>query len=252
MSTTLAALQRDFLAAVVDEAAFAHPVAPGDGLEVYRASVRANLRAAMVAAYPVTARLVGDAFFAEAAARHLREAPSASGDLHALGAGFAAFLERYEPARTLPYLPDVARLEWALHESRFAADAPAFDFAALAAVPSDLHGGIRFVLAPAVRLVRSAWPIVALWQANQPDRDGTPGRDRGPDHVLVAREGAQPRPQLVDEATWGFLDAIARDATLAAASAAFGDAAGERLPEALAGAIDSGLIAAFAAPEMGT
>jgi putative DNA-binding protein len=245
-------LQRRFLDAMLEDAQLAADVAPADAVDVYRASVRANLRSAMAAAYPVTERLVGEAFFAEAARRHLRDVPSTSGDLHQLGHGFAAFLEGYEPASTLPWLADVARLEWAVHESHFAADAPGFDFAALALVPPEAHGDIRFALAPAVRLVRSDWPVLAVWEANQPGRDGTPDRGEGPDFVLVARVELTPRPQIIDRGTWLFLEALAHGATLAEAGTAFGDAMDERLARALAGAIASGLVTSFAAPVPGT
>jgi len=252
LSTPLAALQRRFLDAMLEEAPFTPEVAPADALDVYRASVAANLRSALASAYPVTQRLVGEAFFAEAARQHLRAVPSASGDLHELGHGFAAFLEGYEPARTLPWLGDVARLEWALHESHFAADALPFDFAALARVPTEMHGDIRFALAPPVRLVRSEWPVLAIWEANQPGRDGTPGRDSGPDYIVVERDGFAPRARCVDRDTWLFLEALARGATLAEAGLAFGDAMEERLADALSQGIASGLVGSFAAPDPGT
>jgi len=252
LSTALAALQRRFLDAMLEEAPFTPEVAPPDALDVYRASVAANLRSALAAAYPVTQRLVGEAFFAEAARQHLRAVPSASGDLHQLGHGFAAFLEGYEPARTLPWLGDVARLEWAVHESHFAADALPFDFAALASVPAGSHGDIRFALAPAVRLVRSEWPVLAIWEANQPGRDGTPDRDAGPDFIVVGRDDFAPRARRVDRDTWRFLEALAHGATLAEAGLAFGDAMEERLADALSQGIASGLVATFTAPDPGT
>ena len=249
MSTTLAALQRRFLEAMLEEAPFTPEVSPADALDVYRASVAANLRSALASAYPVTQRLVGEAFFAEAARRHLRAVPSTSGDLHQLGSGFASFLEAYEPARTLPWLGDVARLEWAVHESHFAADAPPFDFPALALVPPESHGDIRFMLAPAVRLVRSEWPVLAVWEANQPGRDGTPDRDAGPDFIVVDRDGFAPRARRLDPDTWRFLEALSRGETLAEAGLAFGEAMEERLAGALSEGIAAGFVASFAAPD---
>ncbi|HET7401533.1 MAG TPA: DNA-binding domain-containing protein [Usitatibacter sp.] len=249
MSTTLAALQRRFLEAMLEEAPFTPEVSPADALDVYRASVAANLRSALASAYPVTQRLVGEAFFAEAARRHLRAVPSTSGDLHQLGSGFASFLEAYEPARTLPWLGDVARLEWAVHASHFAADAPPFDFPALALVPPESHGDIRFMLAPAVRLVRSEWPVLAVWEANQPGRDGTPDRDAGPDFIVVDRDGFAPRARRLDPDTWRFLEALSRGETLAEAGLAFGEAMEERLAGALSEGIAAGLVASFAAPD---
>jgi hypothetical protein len=109
----LARLQGDFLDAILAREE------PADArLAVYHRSVRANHDAALAAAYPVVRRLVGDAFFGEAAARYAQAFPSRCGDLHVYGSAFALFLAQYEHARDLAYLPDVARLEWAVHESR--------------------------------------------------------------------------------------------------------------------------------------
>jgi hypothetical protein len=183
-------------------------------LAVYRHAVLANATQALEAAFPVVARLVGDAYFAEAAARHLGQEPPTSGDLNRYGAGFPAFLDAYRHAAGMPWLPDVARLEWAWHDALMAADAAGLDLAALASVPETHRGGIRFLLHPSVRLVRSAWPVLAIWEANQPDRDGTPDRDAGSDDVLLWRADARVRAVLLAPAEASFLERLAARLTL--------------------------------------
>lgn len=247
MSTPLAELQRDFIAAVLDGSPLAHATSPLSGVEVYRDNAAATFRTALAAAYPVVARLVGEAFFGEAARRYMRAHPSAGGDLHELGSAFGEFLERYAPALSLPYLPDVARLEWALHESVHAADAPVFDFKALAAVPASSHGSLRVRLAPSVRRLESAHPVLALWEANQPDRDGVPGVTEGGDRVLVWREGLTPLAQRLDAAQWRFLEALAAGDSLESAAARLG-AQEARMPELLARWTRCGVIAALELP----
>ncbi|HSW81885.1 MAG TPA: DNA-binding domain-containing protein, partial [Usitatibacter sp.] len=119
--STLATRQREFARSLLDDA-------PADaGVAVYRASVAANFSAALAATYPVVRRLVGEAFFAEAARRFVLSHASASGDLTEYGAGFPAFLAAYPHASALEYLPDVARLEWACHECESSPDAAGFD-----------------------------------------------------------------------------------------------------------------------------
>ena len=126
----LARLQADFLDAVVDPANAgrapalrAGRIGSAERLAVYRHNLHSNWRAALADTHPVVERLVGPAFFGEAARRYAIAHPSASGDLNRFGAGFARFLGAYEHARDLPYLADVARLEWAWHECFHAADA---------------------------------------------------------------------------------------------------------------------------------
>ena len=223
--SALGTVQREFMAAL-----FA-PGEPTDGgVAVYRRNVLANLAGALASTYPVVRRLVGEAFFGEAARRHALAVPSASGDLNPYGATFGEFLARYEPARELDYLPDVARLEWALHQSDQAADAPAADPAALARVAPGDEGNVHLSLHPAARLVASPHPILAIWEANQPGQDGTPDRGRAGERVLVRRGAHGAVAGLVDAGEWNLLVALDAGASLDEAIDALGDEA-HRLPE---------------------
>ncbi|HUL95809.1 MAG TPA: DNA-binding domain-containing protein [Usitatibacter sp.] len=238
--STLARTQREFVAALYSEA----PCEPG--IEAYRRNMLANLGNALGATYPVVKRLVGDAFFNEAARRYVRAEPSRSGDLNEYGGGFASFLAAYPYARELEYLPDVARLEWACHESYHAAGAVPFDAAALAAVAPESYEGLRFVLHPALRLVASPHAVVEIWEANQPQRDGTPSRTEGPDHAVVSRAGELVHVRLASPVEWKFLSALARGATLGEAAQALGEAHAQAfLAAGLARLVGEGAIAGF-------
>jgi hypothetical protein len=238
--STLATTQREFIDALYSQ----QPCEPG--VEVYRRNMLANLGGALAATFPVVQRLVGEAFFREAARAFVLAHPSRSGDLNEYGETFADFLSAYPHARSLGYLADVARLEWACHESYQAADAAPFDLASLATVPAEGYGQIRFALHPAVRLVRSPHPVEAIWTANQPPRDGTPDREVGPDSVVVRREDGGVRVTAVSSAEWDFLDALSRDATLEEASVAMDEAfAAKFLGEGLARLVRDGVIAGF-------
>ena len=242
--STLESLQRAFLDDLFAEAAPARP-----GVAIYRRTVLANLHNALAATYPVVRRLVGNAFFREAAERFARAVPSASGDLNLYGEGFADFLARYPFARELAYLPDVAHLEWACHESFHAAEAAPLDVAALARVPAELHGAIRLVPSPCVRLVASSHPVLSLWEANQPGRDGTPESTSGAEHVLVSRIGGEVRPERITREEWHCVRALSAGLTLEESlDAAGAHAGGEFLAPLLARLAARGALADFIAP----
>ena len=210
--------QRAFLAAIRGRDRLPAPLAQ------YREQAFAGWHAALADAFPVVARLVGPAFFAEAARAYAEAHPSSSGDLHAYGTHFAGFLSTYAHAASLPWLADMARLEWALHRAQFAADAPAFDAASLAAVGPGRQGEVVLVVHPAVTLLRSEWPLVAWWEANQPGRDGTPADGAAPSAaVLVARGEAAPRPHALDAAEAVALEAWIAGADLAQVAERLGD-----------------------------
>lgn len=169
---TLASMQAEFAAALGDPAPDAAP--PGLSgparrrFRVYRNNVRVALIEALAAAYPAVRRIVGERFFEEMSLTYATGRPSAARTLNFYGADFAGFVAGFPPARDLPYLADVARLERAVLESRHAADAPALDPAALAALGTGVATA-RLAPHPATRLVRSSWLIARIWQANTGD-----------------------------------------------------------------------------------
>ncbi|HSN22454.1 MAG TPA: DNA-binding domain-containing protein [Usitatibacter sp.] len=249
----LARLQRAFAVALEEgrdaDAALAvrgAGVAPEARVAFYRESLRIQRHDALAATYPVVRRLVGEAFFRAAAGRYAAAHPSRSGDLNLYGDAFAEFLAGDAPARALPYLPDVARLEWAIHESARAADAGPLDGAALAAVPAERQPAVRLALHPSVRLVASGHPIAAIRAANLPPRDGTMRGHWHPERVFVHREASAVRVRVVDAAEWALVEALRGGATLEEAVQAMGEeAARSRLADTLARLAAEGAIAGF-------
>lgn len=226
---SLPELQAAFAAALVegsDAALLAHVVAdriaPAERLAVYRNNLRHNFREALRAVYPVVERLVGPAFFDHAADRYTGAHPSTSGDIHAFGARFADFLGAFAPAAGLPYLPDVARLEWAMHEVFHAVAPPPFPLERLAAVPPAAHGALRFTLSPTSRLLASPWPIHRVWALNQPEAvwDASFDLHAGGVALLVRRSGFALELEPLPAAEFAMLARLARGQPLGAALAA--------------------------------
>jgi len=252
----LARLQRAFAAALhdgcCDEAAprvRSGGVLPTERLALYRRNMRAAQHDALAATYPVVRRLVGDAFFRVLAQDYLRAWPSRSGNLDNLGDALAAFVATYAPAAELAYLADVARLEWACHESALAAEAPALDAAALARVPAGRQGTLVLQLHPSVRRVESAHPVVAIWEANQPDRDGALAGEVAGECALAWRREGLVHVRRAAPAEQAFLRAIAEGAPLDAAVAATALDDGPRVAALLERLGAEGVIAGFTAGE---
>ena len=179
-------------------------------MAIYRNNVYAALSKALEAIYPVILRLVGDEFFKFAARRYIDGHPSRSGDLNRFGAEFAEFLGTFEHAASLPYLPDVARLEWCCHLAYSAADDTYLDLHKLAAVPPETYGRLRFRLNNASRVLRSAWPIDAIWRVNQADYTGDQSVDLAAGGVSLLLQRHENRIVLITlcEAEWRFLTAL--------------------------------------------
>lgn len=142
---------------------------PEKRFAVYRNNVIVGLVDALADSYPVVQALVGDEFFRAMAAEFVRASPPRSPVLAWYGAGFADFIADFPPAAGLPYLTDVARLEWLRVEAWHAADAAPLPNEALSDLLAEAHTLpiTRFTLHPALRVMRSAHPVVSLWAAHQ-------------------------------------------------------------------------------------
>ena len=95
---------------------------PSERMDIYRRAVCANYRKALGATYPVVRGSSANRRSADAVDAFVRAHPSASGDLNDYGDAFGTFLAQHPSTTALPYLPDVARLEWAIDEVNRAAD----------------------------------------------------------------------------------------------------------------------------------
>ncbi|WP_212524032.1 DNA-binding domain-containing protein [Actibacterium sp. MT2.3-13A] len=187
----------------------------GKRFDVYRNNVAASLTAALETAFPVLRALLGAEFFRRMAGIYLRQHPPTLPLLMFYGAEMPAFLAHFPPVQDLGYLPDVARLELALRHSYHAADAAPVDPAALEAIAPERLMRARLRLAPALRLVRSDWPVVTLWQMHQPG-GGAPPEMRAED-ALLTRPGFDPAISPLPPGGAAFLLALQRGETFGAA-----------------------------------
>lgn len=189
----------------------------GRRFAIYRNNVAGGLAKALEAGFPAVRKLVGEAFFAAMAGVFLRAHPPQSRILMLYGAAFPDFLASFPPVAHLAYLPDVARLEQALRESYHAADHRPAGLEAFS--PEDLLT-CRLCLAPSLRLIRSVWPVHAIWVANIA---GGPPPLPGPQDVLVLRQGFDPAPNLLLPGGGAFVSALLAGQALGHAIEAGGD-----------------------------
>lgn len=164
--------QRRFAAGVLaepDAELCSHIVTNGftaaERVRIYRNTFYSTLTQTLRIAYPALDRLVGGEFFDAAAERFVRAHPPSSAYLNDYGDGFAEFLAELPGIRAWPYLPDVARFEWALSLAANAPDIPALTAEALAAVDASRHISLSFEPHPSVRLLALDFPADTIADA---------------------------------------------------------------------------------------
>ena len=196
----LAELQRGLLAALLDGDEAVLSALQNDprrsasrGLAIQRDSVQAIGARAMAETFPVLERLLGADSFAAVARRYLAENPSRTWSLNALGASLSDWLADFSPLAAWPYLPEVAELEWAWHEVFHATNDTPQDWQTLATMAPDQQAALPLCLPNAARLLHTHYPVLDIWQANQPSEPDTTldlsGRDA--QRLLVIRPGGQ-------------------------------------------------------------
>lgn len=195
------------------------------GLQAYRSNGHALAQRVLAGAYPVTAQLLGEENFEALARRLWQQDPPGRGDLAQWGEAFAALLATTpDLAREEPYLPDVARTEWALHAAGTAADGVP-DPASFSLLAEADPAHLTLVLSPGVHCTASAWPVVSIVQAHltgEPalEEAGRLLRDGVGETALVWRQGLTPRLRQALSGEAAFVAALQDNACLLDALAA--------------------------------
>jgi hypothetical protein len=179
------------------------------GLQAYRANAGALAEKVLAAAFPTVALLIGPDASAGLARACWRASPPVRGDMAQWGEDVPAFIAADPQLASEPYLADVARLDWAVHQAEMAADG---------ASPTGLErladgdpASLCLALVPGTTLLSSAHPIASIWQAHRPVPDGLAaesGEDRFAmvraafaagigEHALVVRGGGQWRASVL-------------------------------------------------------
>jgi hypothetical protein len=154
--------------------------------DVHRNNVIGGLVDALCDRFPVCLRLVGDEFFRAMTQTYVRSSLPRTPILYTYGEDFADFVASFEPASGLPYLPDVARLEYAAGRAYHAVDAAPLSLAAFRSLPSHRLATATVLLHPSAHVVRSAYPIVSIWRQNASDNPpDTVVLDHGEDALIV-------------------------------------------------------------------
>lgn len=193
---------------------------------VHRNNVVSGLVEALVATFPVSRALVGDAFFRAMARERVFADPPRSPVLTDYAVDFPVFVAGFAPAATVPYLADVARLEALRVRAYHSADAAPLAEAAyreLLAAPESL-AATRLAVHPSACWLRSNHAAHSIWSAHHALQDPSAATLDGIDieqaqAVLVVRPAFDVEVALLPNGAIEFLDALGAGQTLASALA---------------------------------
>lgn len=166
---------------------------PASRFAVHRNNVQGSLINALADSYPVVMQLVGDEFFRAMAGVFIQNHPPRSPLMSDYGSELADFISGFEPASSVPYLDDVARLERLRTQAYHAADALPLSQERIATVFADADGlnELRIGLHPSLYLLDSNFAVVDIWAAHQHDATLAGIDLNQAQHALILRNGLE-------------------------------------------------------------
>lgn len=213
---------------------------------IYRNNVLFGLSGALAARYPATQQIVGEEFLAAMTREFVLHHPPSSPVLLDYGEGFADFVETFEPASELAYLPDVIRLEDLRTRAYHSADSTPLSPQELAGIAPEKLGDVVFALHPSTAILRSPHPVVTIWAMNSGEAELGPIENWAGEDALVVRPHQLVHVNRLPQGGATFLEALASGTPLGdAAEAAMSQTPGFDLAANLSGAMHAGAFTRF-------
>jgi hypothetical protein len=148
---------------------------PQARIDIYARMYFARLLEVLHEDFPRVAAILGCERFDAISRTYLARHPSTNPSLRHLGRHFAEFLNIQKEIHELPFLGDLARLEWARLEVFDAPDVEPLRIESLHKLAPDDWPELRLQLIPAYQTLRSDWPVQEIWAAAEsaaPQREG--------------------------------------------------------------------------------
>lgn len=137
---------------LVDLLAETEGVPAEDRLQIHHNNYRETLSESLAGVFPALEAFVGTVFVKGALSEFCLANPPTGAALSGYGADFASFIEEHRASEQLPYIADIVRLEWALHELQLIREEPL-----------DISGKQDLAISPNVRIIASNYPLMSLW-----------------------------------------------------------------------------------------
>ena len=135
---------------------------PEQLINIYRNNFVISLRELLEQLFPVTQALVGNEYFTQTSRQFINDCPLKEPHLNHYGGTFVSFLEGLKTLEHMPFVAQMAELEWHLDRISHIYHEPNFDFDGLAKIGEDQYLNIHFILADTCHLQASSMDLIAL------------------------------------------------------------------------------------------
>lgn len=134
-------------------------------INIYANNLRLGLCQSLSNIYPVVEQLVGNAFFEQVSKQYVQNYRLHQANRNLYGHQLSAFLKSIPALKDMPYIAEVAEIEWAYFQASIAENAPALDFQQLQHAINQTD----YVLKPhpSTRCVYTTYNSVDIWRQHQ-------------------------------------------------------------------------------------
>ncbi len=216
----LAELQQAFFTAVMTQQTLPSHFLMGNdeqqqqALQIYRDSIQGARLKSLEKVFPCCLALVGHDYFQQLALHYIATTPAMQPDINQAHQGFAAFIEQYAPAHSLPYLAEMAGFEyqWQQVFDQATTVTPAEDLSLALTIAADT---IQLSLLPGIQLVSSQYPLIELRQLCLGLTSQELTLECYPRYYVIYRVNQQIAAQSLDFASWQIVQLLTDSLSLA-------------------------------------
>ena len=186
-----------------------------DRLAVYAEGYIFRIAEALESVFPAVRKVIGESNFLHLTANYLDHYPSNSFDLGYAGVHLSKYLCEYVLAKDLPFLSDLAGLEWQVYRSFYAVDEKPLDSAVIRNIPAHQWPELTLTFQPSTAVRSSKWNIYDIWLARQEDDENfhVENIDQ-PSYALVFRNGYEVMVERISQTQHVLLKALIEGVSL--------------------------------------
>jgi hypothetical protein len=157
-------------------------------MAVYQNNYAHSLREALKDSYPVVLRLIGEDFFHALAMEFIQSNPPQQASLQSYGLEFIKFISEHEQCQQLPFLTDIAHIEYLYIQCFHGPEQEAINLNHLLAEEENDLPNVVFTAHPNVHMISSDYPSLDIWYANLEDEVAEINLDECvPSRILIYR-----------------------------------------------------------------
>ncbi len=201
--------------------------------------------------FPVSERIVGEDFFKATAREFVEQTPPIGQSNLGYGEKFPGFLETFPPVSDLPYLADVARLEWARFKAAIAREQSTVASQDFSAVDPSQAARVSFTLHASLITLISDFPVYDIWRTNHEDENVRSLADvSGGQSVMISRSSLGIEVHKIPKGAIDFIEALVSGHALGDAYERVSDQLSQQeFTDTLALLLTSGAVTSLQLPE---